>query len=290
MPEQVGIVGTGTMGAGIAFAVARAFDTRIVVVDVDEAALAHGRSLIERQAEGSVKRGKATPEEASQWLARVDYQLGIDSLGGAEIVVEAVFEDLEVKRAVFAQLDRVCSAETLLASNTSGLSISAIAGATRHPERVIGTHFFNPVPAMRLVEVVRGILTSDETVDRADAFCRSLGKEVCLVRDFPGFVTTRVGQALIAEAIRCLEQGVADAENVDRAVKLAYNYPLGPLELADLVGLDVELHILDSLSRELGERFLPSPLLRQMVAAGRLGRKSGAGFHRYQPAAEVARA
>lgn len=277
----VGIVGAGTMGAGIAYAVASALDARVLVSDVDDAALDRGRATLGRHADGAVKRGRATAEQASQWLSRLEYRAGLDALAEADVVIEAVFEDLDVKKAVFAQLDRICRPDALLATNTSGLSITAIAAAATRPERVIGTHFFNPVPAMKLVELVRGIQTSDATAEQAMTFCESLGKQVCQVRDFPGFVTTRIGQALIVEAIRCLEQGVADAANIDRGVKLAYNYPLGPLELADLVGLDVELHILDSLADELGERFLPSPLLRQMVAAGRLGKKSGVGFHEY---------
>ncbi len=281
MYQLVGIVGAGTMGAGIAYAVASALDTKVIVSDVDHKALDRGRSILQGHAAGAVKRGRATPQQAETWLARVSYHVGLESLAQAELVVEAVFEDLEVKRDVFRRLDSMLSPSVLLASNTSGLSITAIA-ATQHPERVIGTHFFNPVPAMKLVEIVRGLQTSDETVARAEAFCRALGKEVCHARDFPGFITTRIGQALIAEAIRTLEQGVADAENIDRGVKLAYNYPLGPLELADLIGLDVELHIMESLERELGERFRPSPLLRQLVAAGRLGKKSGHGFYRYE--------
>jgi 3-hydroxybutyryl-CoA dehydrogenase len=279
---QVGIVGAGTMGAGIAYAVTSALsDSHIVVADVDTAAIDRGRSILEAHVRASLARGLTTAEEADLRLGRVSFEVGLDAVAAAEVVIEAVFEDVDVKRAVFRRLDEVCSPTALLASNTSGLSITAIAAATRSPDRVIGTHFFNPVPAMKLVELVRGIQTSDITVARADAFCRSLGKEVCQVRDFPGFVTTRVGQALIGEAIRCLEQGVAEPADIDRAVKLAYRYPLGPLELADLIGLDVELHIFESLAAELGERFQPSPLLRQLVAAGRLGKKSGAGFHVY---------
>jgi 3-hydroxybutyryl-CoA dehydrogenase len=282
--RAVGIVGSGTMGAGIAYAVASALDARVVVCDVDQAALERGRVLVEGHVAGAVKRGRATPEQANTWLARVEYRAGLEPLAELDLVVEAVFEDLEVKQGVFARLDRLCGPEVLLASNTSGLSISAIASATTRPERVVGTHFFNPVPAMKLVEIVRGRLTSDETVARAEAFCRALGKEVCHARDFPGFITTRVGQALILEAIACLEQGVADAENIDKAVRLAYNYPLGPLELADLIGLDVELKICDSLAVELGPRFEPPALLRSLVADGQLGKKSGRGFYSYEPA------
>jgi len=282
--QLVGVVGAGTMGSGIAYAVASALECRVVVCDLDEAALNRGRSIIDKHAQGTVSRGKASTTDVDRWIGYIDFRTGLEALAGADVVVEAVFEDLEIKRATFTQLDHICQPSALLTSNTSGLSITAIAAATERPERVVGTHFFNPVPSMKLVEVVRGLQTSNETAARVEAFCRALGKEVCTVRDFPGFVTTRIGQAFIAEAIRCLEQGVADAENIDRGVKLAYNYPLGPLELADLIGLDVELHILDSLANELGERFLPSPLLRRLVAAGRLGRKSGGGFYELEAA------
>ncbi len=272
------------MGSGIAYQAASTLGCGVVVCDLDQPALDRGRTLMDKQCQGAIARGKATAEQVEAWQRRLEFHVGLDALAPADVAVEAVFEDLAIKRATFTQLDQVCRPDALLASNTSGLSITAIAAATTRPERVIGTHFFNPVPAMKLVEVVRGLATSDETVARAEAFCRALNKEVCTARDFPGFVTTRVGQALIAEAIRCLEQGVADAANIDRGVKLAYNYPLGPLELADLIGLDVELHILESLSEELGERFLPSPLLRRLVAAGRLGRKSGSGFYEVEAA------
>ena len=269
------------MGSGIAFAVARALECQVVLTDADQPALERGRGLLEGHFQGAVKRGRASQEQANQALARVEYAVGLEAVAQADVVIEAVFEDLEVKRGVFKRLDELCRPEAMLASNTSGISITAIAGAVSRPERVIGTHFFNPVPAMKLVEVIRGLATSDATLERAMALCRSLDKEVCQVNDFPGFVTTRVGMAMLHEAILCLEQGVADAENVDLAMRLAYNYPMGPLELADLIGLDVALHIFESLSEELGEQFRPSPLLRQLVAAGRLGRKTGHGFYPY---------
>ncbi|MDE3077226.1 MAG: 3-hydroxyacyl-CoA dehydrogenase family protein [Chloroflexota bacterium] len=281
MYDVIGVVGAGTMGSGIAYAIASTQDSKVIVCDVDQPALDRGRASIKRAGDGAVSRGRATAEDLEKWLGRLNFQVGLEGLRDADVVVEAVFEDLAVKRATFVQLDEMCQKAKMLASNTSGLSITAIAGATKRPERVIGTHFFNPVPAMKLVEIVRGLQTSDETRALAVEFCKSVGKEVCEVRDFPGFITTRIGQALINEAIRCLEQGVADAENIDIGMKLAFNHPMGPLELADLVGLDVELKILDSLAEELGERFLPSPLLRQMVGAGMLGRKSGQGFRKY---------
>src|SRR5581483_5506465 len=175
------------------------------------------------------------------------YTTDIGSLAPAELVVEAVFEDLGVKQKVFERLENVCSPGAVLASNTSGLSITAIASVTRAPQRVVGTHFFNPVPVMKLVEIVRGEKTSDETVAAARRFCEQLGKEVVVSADRPSFITTRVGQAYLCEALRCLEEGVGTAEDIDKGVRLAYNFPMGPFQLMDLIGLDTELHIMESL-------------------------------------------
>lgn len=279
--DTVGIMGGGTMGSGIAFVTAARMQVRVRLVDVSEAALAQTRKQLERYAAQAHKRG-SSGEETQSWLARIQLNSDTAALADAELVVEAVPENMALKQDVFRRLDALVSPDTLLASNTSGLSITEIASATARPERVIGMHFFNPVPAMKLVELVTGVRTSEQTITRALDFCHSLGKETILARDNPGFVVTRVGQAMINEAIRCLEENVAAAADIDKGMRLGYNYPLGPLELADLVGLDTELMILESLHAELGEVFRPRPLLKAMVRAGFLGKKSGRGFYSYE--------
>jgi 3-hydroxybutyryl-CoA dehydrogenase len=281
--QTVGVVGGGLMGAGIAFTVASKLECKVLLQDVSTQAVAAARQRFESQVQRAAKKG--TPAELTNaWQSRVQYTTELDALAAADMVVEAVFENLELKRQVFMTLDRLVPAPRPLCSNTSGLSISTIAGATKHPERVIGTHFFNPVPVMKLVELVTGLATSDATTETVRAFCHSLGKETILVKDYPGFVVTRIGQAMMAEAVRCLEQGVASAADIDRGMRLGYNYPLGPLELIDLIGVDTELRVMQSMFEEMGETFRPSPLLKTMVAAGHLGRKSGRGFYVYEKA------
>lgn len=278
----VGVVGGGTMGSGIAYEVLRSTEARVIVRDVSDEAIAHSRSLITSSVERPISKGQISREQGDSWLSRASFTTDFAALAEADIVIEAVFEDAELKSGVFRQLSAVCRADAILASNTSGLSITTIAAAATHPERVVGLHFFNPVPAMKLVEIIRAYQTSDETVASSQAFCAALGKEAVLAKDYPGFITTRIGMAMVAEAVRCLEEGVGSARDIDKAIRLGYNFPMGPLELADLVGIDVLLHILEANTHQLGERFLPSPLLRQMVAAGHLGRKSGQGFYPYE--------
>ncbi len=269
------------MGSGIAYEVARNLDARVIVREPDALTLAHARANVERLVERPVAKGQITRETADAWLARFTWTTELDALAPADIVIEAVFESLPLKQQIFAALDTTCRADAVLASNTSGLPITQIASVTQRPERVLGLHFFNPVPAMKLVEIIRAYQTSDETVARSPAFCALLKKETVLAKDYPGFITTRIGMAVIAEAIRCLEEGIGTVEDIDKAVRLGYNFPMGPLELADLVGLDVTLHILEANRDALGERFLPSPLLRNMVTAGYTGRKAGRGFYNY---------
>lgn len=280
--EKIGIVGSGLMGTGIAFVVARHADAEAVVVDVAEEFLKKSRAAIEGLAARAVEKGQAKQEEAATWLKRLRFSTEYGELQGASFVIEAVPEELALKRRVFAELDKLCGEHAILASNTTGLPVTQIASATRRPERVVGTHFFNPAPVMKLVEIVRGYATSDATVQRAREFCARLGKETVLVdKDYPGFITTRIMNGYLSEALRCLEEGVGSVADIDKGCRLAYNHPMGPFELMDLVGLETVLAAMESLHAAYGERFRPPLLLRQMVAAGRLGRKSAAGFYDY---------
>ncbi len=280
--KTVGVVGGGSMGSGIAYEVARNLEARVIVREVDAQTLARARANIERLVARPVEKGQITQETADAWLARFEWTTELRTLASADIVVEAVFENLPLKQEIFAALDSICEPDAILASNTSGLPITQIAAATQRPERVIGLHFFNPVPAMKLVEMIRAYQTSDETVERGAAFCQALKKETILSKDYPGFITTRIGLMMIAEAVRCLEEGVGTAEDIDKGMRLGFNFPMGPLELADLVGVDVTLHVLDAERAALGDRFTPSPLLRNMVTAGYTGRKAGRGFYNYR--------
>ena len=280
--KTVGVVGGGAMGSGIAYEVARNLDARIILREVDAQALARARANLERLVARPVEKGQISQETADGWLARFEWTTELKALEPAEIVIEAVFENLPLKQEIFSALDTICGAEVVLASNTSGLPITQIAAATQRPERVIGLHFFNPVPAMKLVEIIRAYQTSDETVATGRTFCEALKKETILAKDYPGFITTRIGLMMIAEAVRCLEEGVGSAEDIDKGMRLGFNFPMGPLELADLVGVDVTLHVLDAARANIGERFAPSPLLRNMVTAGYTGRKAGRGFYDYR--------
>ena len=273
---QVAVIGCGIMGSGITF-VARAAGFPVTAVEPGDELAAMARDRVDRHEAQARKRGAELSD-----LAPLEMTTDLSAaVTGADIVVEAVPEDLDLKRAVFAALGAAAGDETVLASNTSGLSIEELGAASGRPSQVVGLHFFNPVPAMRLVEVVRAPETSDGTVARGIDFARAVGKETVEVRDMPGFVTTRLGTLLMCEAIRAYEQGVASAEHVDTAMKLGYNHPMGPLELADRVGLDTVLFVLDDLREAYGDAFAAPALLRRMVDQGKLGRKSGAGFYDY---------
>jgi 3-hydroxybutyryl-CoA dehydrogenase len=280
-PERVAVIGAGTMGNGIAQTFA-AHGTEVALVDVSEEALKRGIAAIERSLARFVEKEKLTQEDARAILARVRPGRRLEDVGDSPLVVEAVIEKAEVKREVFASLDRITPPGSILASNTSSISITAIAAATGRPDRVIGMHFMNPVPLMSLVEVIRGQETSDETTRTVMGCARAVGKEPVEVSDYPGFVSNRVLMPMINEAIYCLMEGVASRESIDTVMKLGMNHPMGPLALADLIGLDVCLDILEVLHGGLGDpKYRPCPLLRRMVAAGRLGRKAGKGFYEY---------
>ncbi len=279
--DEVAIVGAGTMGGGIAQVFAQS-GTSVHLIEVDRAQLERGLSTIRLNLQRAAEKGRASAEEVDAAVRRVHPSTSLEDARGCPLVVEAIFEDVEAKREVFRQLDSVCDPDAILASNTSSISITTLASATRRPTQVIGMHFFNPVPVMRLVEVVRGYDTSDETFEAVVAEARRLGKEPVEVRDFPGFVSNRILMPLINEAIFSLYEGVAGRDEIDQVARLGLNHPMGPLQLADLIGLDVCLHIMTVLHEGFGDpKYRPCPLLRQMVAAGRLGRKSGHGFYDY---------
>ena len=282
MIERIAVIGAGTMGHGIS-AVAAMAGAEVALADDDPVAPAAALIRIGGTLDQAIDRGKLRPEDRARTLGRVRAAGGLaDAVHDADLVIEAIPEQLELKRALFAEMERHAPAGALLATNTSSLSVSSIAAAVATPDRVLGMHFFNPVPAMKLVELVRGEATSDATIALASAIAEWLGKTPIVVRDSPGFATSRLGVVLGLEAIRMLEQGVASAADIDRAMMLGYNHPIGPLRLGDLVGLDVRLAIADHLHATLGGDTYAAPdLLRRMVAEGRLGRKSGEGFYRW---------
>ncbi|MEM6673847.1 MAG: 3-hydroxyacyl-CoA dehydrogenase family protein [Planctomycetota bacterium] len=277
--ERAAVLGAGTMGHGIAQVLAMSgIDTRLF--DVADAAVEKGCERVAANLAKGVARGKVTEEARDAALARLSGTTDLASaIEGVQVVVEAVPERMELKTAIFRDLGSSLGKDVVLATNTSSLSISEIAAATEHPERVVGMHFFNPVHIMKLVEVVRTDRTSDDAAETALALARRMGKDPIDVRDVPGFASSRLGIAIGLEAMRMVEDGVASAEDIDKAMKLGYGFPMGPLELTDLVGLDVRLSIAEYLSGELGERFSPPSILREKVADGDLGKKSGKGFY-----------
>jgi 3-hydroxybutyryl-CoA dehydrogenase len=279
VPSHVGVIGGGRMGAGIAHAFLLS-GASVTILERDETAAAHALAALSTAIDASIARG-TSEESRDNLVARSASTVDVADLAGSGLVVEAVPEDLALKAQMLTKIEAVVSADAWLASNTSSLSISSIAASLARPERFCGLHFFNPVPSSTLVEIVRGERSQPELVDCAQQWVEAMGKTPVTVNDSPGFASSRLGVAIALEAIRMLQEGVASAEDIDAAMVLGYKHPVGPLRLTDMVGLDVRLGIATYLHSELGERFEPPALLRQMVADGKLGRKSGEGFYRW---------
>ena len=279
--QTIGIIGAGTMGNGIAHTAARS-GFKVILHDIAESFLDRAVSTIAKNLEREVAKGRITANDKNAVLSRISAVTQNSAFSEADFVIEAVIEDIETKLRVFEGMDRIVRPGVILASNTSSISITKIASKTKRPDKVIGMHFMNPVPVMPLVEVVRGIATSDETYRMTKELAESLGKTAVVVNDFPGFVSNRVLMPMINEAVYCVMEGVGTAEAIDSVMKLGMNHPMGPLALADLIGLDVCLDIMEVLHSGLGDsKYRPCPLLRKIVDAGHLGRKSGRGFYKY---------
>jgi 3-hydroxybutyryl-CoA dehydrogenase len=277
--EKVQLVGAGQMGSGIAQVAAQA-GLAVHLADVDEAALRKGLETIEKNLSRSVEKEHISQQEMDEALARIT--TGTEYAADADLAIEAVVETFEVKAEVFRALDERLGEDAILASNTSSISITELAAATRRPDRFIGMHFFNPVPLMKLVEIVRGLQTTDKTHTAVHELATRLGKEPVEVNDFPGFVSNRILMPMINEAAYCVMEGVAGPKEVDAVMRLGMNHPMGPLALADFIGLDTCLHIMEVLHKGFADtKYRPCPLLRRYVAAGQLGRKSGKGFYEY---------
>jgi len=281
MADRIAVIGAGQMGNGIAHVFAQSgFD--VTMIDVAQSALDKGRETIAKNLDRQVKKGTIAESDKATILGRVKTETSLDAVKGCVLAVEAATENRDLKFRIFADLDSKADAGAVLASNTSSISITEIAARTKRPEQVIGMHFMNPVPVMQLVEIIRGLATSDETTTRVMAWSKAVGKTPVEVNDFPGFVANRILMPMINEAVYCVMEGVGTPDAIDTVMKLGMNHPMGPLALADLIGLDTCLAILEVLHDGLGDpKYRPCPLLRKYVAAGWLGRKSGRGFYTY---------
>jgi len=280
--KTIGVLGAGTMGSGIAQAAAEAgYD--VIMRDIKDDFVQRGISSINKNLGRAVDKGKKSKEEAEEIVGRIRGTTNLDDLSDADLIIEAVIENMELKKELYEELDRICKPEAVLASNTSGLSITEMASATKRPDKVVGMHFFNPVPVMKLVEVIMGAETSKEVFQLIMDISRKMGKEPIAVNEAPLFVVNRILVPMINEAAYVLMEGVANAEDIDKGMMLGASHPMGPLALADLVGLDVLLAVQDTLYKETGDsKYRACPLIRKMVRAGHLGRKSGKGFYSYK--------
>lgn len=280
----VGVVGAGLMGSGIAEQAARS-GYQVVMREIDDDALAAGRARISRSMARAIERGKMTMEERDEVLGRIKGTTDLNDMAGCDLVIEAIVENLDMKKDVFRELDRITDSEAILASNTSSVSITALAAVTTRPEKVAGAHFFNPVPVMKLVELVRALQTSDETLERLRVFGESMGKNVVVAQDTPGFIVNYLLVPYLLDAVRMVESGVATKEDIDTGISLGLNHPMGPLTLLDYVGIDTTLFIADVMYEEIRDpKYAAPPLLRKMVNAGYFGRKNGRGFYDYNGA------
>lgn len=279
--KKIGVVGAGTMGQGIAQTVAQS-GFEVWIRDIEDELLKKAIDSIEGSLERNVEKEKISEKEKNDILDSIHTTLDLEDLKDCEVIIEAVIEDVDIKKDVFRKLDKICSPETILASNTSTIPITELASATERPEKFIGMHFFNPVPLMDLVEVIRGLETDDATRDFIFSLTKEIDKEPVEVKDSPGFAVNRMLIPMINEAIFTLQEGVASKEDIDKVMKMGANHPMGPLELADMIGLDVVLEIMEVLHEEIGDpKYRPCPLLRKMVRAGRLGKKTKRGFYDY---------
>ena len=280
--NRLGILGAGQMGGGIAQVAAEA-GLQVLIADVNLETAESGKAVIGQRLQKATDKGKLDASAMAEILTRIQPVAELSGLADVDAVIEAASENLQIKAKLFGQLDQICKAETILASNTSSISITRLAAETTRPDRFIGTHFFNPVPVMKLVELIRGLATSDDTCQLAEQLIEKLGKQPVRVEDKAGFVVNRVLVPMLNEACFVLEEGLASAENIDTSMQLGCNHPMGPLALADFIGLDTCLAVMEVLHRELGDdKYRPAPLLRKYVAAGWLGRKAGRGFFNYR--------
>ncbi|MFE4239595.1 3-hydroxyacyl-CoA dehydrogenase family protein [Peribacillus butanolivorans] len=281
--QTIGVVGAGSMGSGIANLAAMNGFT-VILCDIEDSYLENAIKRIGNFMDKSVARGKMTENQKQETLGRIQTTTGLEDMKDADVVIEAVLEDLHLKKQVFSKLDQIVNEGVILATNTSSISITEIAAATQHPKRVAGMHFFNPAQLMKLVEVVRGYQTSDETVEKLKALSKQLTKEAVEVKkDTPGFIVNRIMIPQFIEAIKLLEEGVASAEDIDKAVTLGLNYPMGPFTLQDFAGVDIGYHVMEYFKEEFNDdHFAPPLLLKQLVRAGRHGKKTGAGFYDYK--------